>query len=371
MKRIAIVGAGAAGLMAAKLLSSQKDMTVMLFEKAKNVGTKLRASGGGKANIYNRNIKGLHYNNEAFMNQFLQNFNVKDIEHTFAEMGLMTSVDDEGRVYPATFFSATVIDVLLNNLPSRIQFHCDCCVEKLTNKKGQWWINEIFGPFDKVILSSGSPANMIAKNRCGLDSYLNDFNLDRKEFRPSLVGFKIEDYPKTLSGCKAKAEVTLYQKNKPIWKERGEVQFKEDGISGIVIMNISAYYNRLKTQSQCSLSLDFLPDGQDFDIESYLSKYHNLAGLLHPKLNQLFIKKPFDIHHYEMKIKETYEIEFAQVCSGGISLEEINENFELKKYPGLYAIGEMLDIDGICGGYNLFFAFASAQTATNQLTKTY
>ncbi len=74
---------------------------------------------------------------------------------------------------------------------------------------------------------------------------------------------------------------------------------------------------------------------------------------------------------YEMKIKETYEIEFAQVCSGGISLEEINENFELKKYPGLYAIGEMLDIDGICGGYNLFFAFASAQTATNQLTKTY
>lgn len=368
MKNIAIIGAGSAGLFAAKLLSNYEDVRVTLFEKAKNPGTKLRASGGGKANILNTNIKGDDYNNHRFMSAFLQRTDFQTIYNEFSRMGLRMTVDEENRVYPATLFSKTVLDVLLSNLSTRVTFRCECPVKKLVQRDGKWFVNDFPEAYDFVLMASGSPANMIAANRKGLDDYLLPLQLARKPFAPSLVGFKIKDYPKELYGCRAKAEVSLWQGSTLVWKERGEVMFKEDGVSGIVVMNISSHYNRLKNKNQCRLSFNFLYDDEKFDVKAHLAQYHDLAGVLHPKLNKLYQRKPFDLRDFSLTIESLYDMEFAQVCAGGISVDEVNDTFELKKYPGLYAVGEMLDIDGVCGGYNLFFAFASAYEAVKAMT---
>ena len=184
-----------------------------------------------------------------------------------------------------------------------------------------------------------------------------------------MVGFKLDDYPAFLSGCRCKAICSLYQKDKLIYQEAGEVTFKDDGVSGIVILNLSARYNRLKDKRDCYIGFNFMYDEPDYDVDEHLRKHHNLCGLLHPKLNRLYERKQFNIKDLRFKITDTYELEFAQVCTGGISVEEINEDFELKKYPKIYAIGEMIDIDGICGGYNLFFAWASAYLCAQSLSR--
>ena len=367
MKNIAIIGAGAAGLFAAAQFSRRRDISVVLFEKAPKVGTKLRASGGGRANILNTNIRGSFYNQPDFIANLLKSVDYKVIKKEFESMGLRLSADEEGRVYPATLFSQTVIDVLLNAMGDNVQIRTGVEVEKLRPTKGKWQINNETSLFDAVILASGSPAGMIAKNRQSYNSYLSDFKIKQEKLTASLVGFKLENYPKELSGCRARAAVTLLQNGKAVYSEAGEVMFKDDGFSGIVVLNVSAYYNRLKDKEKCSLSLNFLFDDEHLDETAYLKKFGDFSGLLHPKLNRLYHKKPFDLRNFQMKVSGVYDMEFAQVCHGGIALDEVSDNFSLHQYPNLYAVGEMLDIDGVCGGYNLFFAFASAYRATQAI----
>lgn len=363
MKNIAIIGAGAAGLFAAVQLSKRKEFSVVVFEKAPKVGTKLRASGGGRANIMNTDIHESFYNHPDFIASLLKTVDYEVIKDEFERIGLRLSVDEEGRVYPATLFSQTVIDVLINAIGDNVQIRIGVEVEKLRQTKGKWCVNDDSTLFDSVLLASGSPAGMIAKNRQSYNSYLFDFKIKQEKLSASLVGFKLENYPKELSGCRARAAVTLLQNGKVVYSETGEVMFKDDGISGIVVLNVSAYYNRLKTKENCSLSLNFLFDDEYLDVTAYLKKFGDLSGLLHPKLNRFYLKKPFDLRNFQLKISGVYDLEFAQVCHGGIAVSEVDDSFALRHYPGLYVVGEMLDIDGVCGGYNLFFAFASAYRA--------
>lgn len=367
MKNIAVIGAGAAGLFAAKILSVDSTLRITVFEKAQRVGTKLRASGGGRANLMNTRIDGNHYNHPDFVQNLLRSVDYKVIRNEFERMGLRLSIDEEGRVYPSTFFSQTVIDVLLHRLGDNVQIITDFEVKKLQESNGKWKINGESPLFDEVLLASGSPAGMIAKNRQSYNGYLSDLKLVEKDLYPSLVGFRLKKYPKELSGCRARAAVTLLQNGKRVYAETGEVMFKDDGISGIVVLNVSAHYNRLKDKGNCSLSLDFLYGDNELDAVSYLKKYGDFSGLLHPKLNKLYQKTAFDLRNFQMEIAGLYDMEFAQVCHGGIALEEVDEHFALRRCPHLYAVGEMLDIDGVCGGYNLFFAFASAYRASKAI----
>lgn len=366
MKTVAIIGAGAAGLFAAKILSQKPDISVTVYERMSKVGTKLRASGGGRANLMNIHIDGKYYNHPKFINSLLKDVDYKTIKDEFEKMGLLVSVDNEGRVYPYSLFSQTVIDVLLHNLERIVQIKTDFEVKKIQEKRGKWQINDEEQLYDVVMVASGSPAGLIAKNRQSYNSYLSDLKLDKKELLPSLVGFKIKKYPKELSGCRAKAIVALQQHGKTIYSESGEVMFKDDGVSGIVVMNLSAHYNQLKNKENCSLLLNFLID-ESIDEVAYLKKFGDFSGILHPKLNRLYQKKAFDLRNFQMDIDGLYDLEFAQVCHGGISIKEVDSTFRIRNYKNLYAVGEVLDIDGVCGGYNLFFAFSSAYLATNAI----
>ncbi len=358
--KVAIVGGGSAGLFLAALLGKYPHVEVHVWEKSAKTGTKLRASGGGKANIWNEHISERNYNNAPFMHKLLQQVNVCTIEQAFHNMGLLTIADSEGRVYPASQFSATVTNVLYENMGSQVHIHTGCEVTCISSRHNVWYINHADMAYDYVVLATGSPAGMIAKNRAGYNHYLQPLHLHTQVCRPSLTGFRIKHYDSILCGCRAKAVVKLYQGSTLLMEEAGEITFKEDGLSGIVILNASAYYNRLKQRQNCYLEINFLYAHSAYNVQQHVQKYGSPAGLVHPKICELYKQKHIDVQHYRMEIADTYDYDTAQVCAGGISTDEINDDFELKKHPHLYAIGEMLDIDGVCGGYNLFFAFAGA-----------
>lgn len=363
---IAIVGAGAAGLFLAKLIAKNKDLQIYIFEKNSKPGFKIKASGGGKANIFNTHISGECYNNSAFIADLLCRVTPQTIAREFENMGLRMSTDEEGRVYPATFFSQTVLDVLLENLPQNVHFEYDYIVLKFVKINNYFKINNLEIKFDKLIWATGSPAGVIAKNRIDIGDCLTDFKIQKNEFQPSLVGFKLLKYPKSLSGCRCKARCSLFQKQQLIYSETGEITFKDDGVSGIVILNLSAYYNRLEDKGNCSIHFDLIPDDPDYDEHRHWQQFNSFKGLIHPKLVQYYERNPFSIRNLKFDIKGVYDFEFAQVCHGGIKVEEIDKNFELKKLKKVYVLGEMLDIDGLCGGYNLFFAWASAWIVAQQ-----
>lgn len=368
-KHIAIVGAGASGLFLARKLSEHPQLCVTVFERGRQVGAKLRASGGGKANIFNRDVRPEHYNQPAFVAELLRQCPPRQLGKQFSEWGLVTITDEEGRVYPASQFSQTVVDVLTDFASDNVHIKTERNIQHVEHKDGKWVIDDESVKFDVLVLASGSPAGMIPKNQRGYNGYLQDLSLRINDLQPSLAGFILQDYPKSLSGCRTKAIVSLYQGNKLIHKESGEITFKDDGVSGIVIMNLSAYYRRLPSTKNCRLEINLTYWDEDFDTESYLQENQKVTGLLHPKLAALYQQKAFDVHRLTFHIADTYALDTAQVAHGGIDLSEIDGQFAALHHPNLYIFGEMLDVDGVCGGYNLFFAFASAAVVGDGLSR--
>lgn len=360
MNNIAIIGAGASGLLLSKLLSGNDSTHLHVFEKNKSVGTKLRASGGGKANLFNDHILPESYNHPDFAAQLLQQVDPAKLRNVFENIGLALVSDEEGRVYPASQFSQTVVDLLWEPEKSNVHALTEHEVQHLIPQGKQWHIDDYPTLFDQIVIATGSPANMTTQNRKGYNHFLTELQLKWNPLQPSLVGFTLDNYPRSLSGCRTRVVADLWQNDNLIHREAGEVTFKDDGISGIVILNMSAYYNRLSSKDNCYIQLNLVPYDSQFDQTVYLKRFHSLKGVLHPKLNALFERQPFDVRTFRFPISGTYPLDFAQVCHGGIDLSEITPNFALKRYPGLYVTGELLDMDGVCGGYNLFFAFASA-----------
>ena len=135
-------------------------------------------------------------------------------------------------------------------------------------------------------------------------------------------------------------------------------------------MNLSAHYLRLPSRENCRLAVNLIYWDESFDVAAYLERHGSVTGLLHPKLAALYRTKPFPVTALTFPIEETYPMDTAQVCHGGIDLSEIDGEFASKTHPNLYILGEMLNMDGVCGGYNLFFAFASAALAAEHLLGT-
>lgn len=374
-KKIAIVGAGASGLMLGMLLSQSPQNQVVIFEKNSKVGQKLRASGGGKANVLNHNLSPNAYNNSTFVQSLFQEFPIEHLKSLFENQGMLLRIDEEERIYPATMSAQSVVDWLLHNLGENVQLLCETEVRRIQQKDKRWKL--LFDTkiqnlsteclFDYVVLATGSAAGISPKNASNYNSYLSSFYLKHTPLSPSLVGFKIKNYPKSLFGCRSRAKVSLYQGDRTVYSEIGEVMFKEDGVSGIVVLNISSVYNRLKNKANCTLQLDLLCDYLELDEKRYWKQFGTFCGVLPPKLNALYEKKPFSLRKFCLEIDALYGMEFAQVCHGGVSVEELNAHWELKKFPGIYMMGELLDIDGACGGFNLAFAFASACKVAKEL----
>ena len=173
---------------------------------------------------------------------------------------------------------------------------------------------------------------------------------------PSLCPIKTKENTKMVEGLRHKVNVKLYQSNKLIHEEDGELLFKKDGLSGMVIFNMTHYINLLSNTNNISLHIDFAKDIEG-DYES----------LLNPKLANYLQSNKLNIHDVVYTFKGFYEYQNSQVTSGGISIKDINNDLSSKKESNIYFLGEVIDVDAICGGYNIMWALASAEKVSQNL----
>lgn len=351
-----IIGGGAAGIYASILLA-QKGYSVALIEGNERVGKKLLATGNGKCNLANEHIDEDCYNTPIVLDM-VKNFSMQE---KMAQLGLVTKIKS-GRIYPLSEQSNNVLNVLLCNM----------------NRYGVKVLTKHFArdiKAEDIFTIETSAGKITCKNIClatGSEaSFGNDslslyqkFGHKITKVKPSLAPMIVtkQEQIKGLNGVRQEGLVSLVANGEVIAKEYGEVQFRKDGVSGIVIMNHSARMCR-NNLDKATCYIDFMPHFSYSEVEQLLE--NNITaefGLLNKNLMQNAIKFGVDgIKNYRIDVQACRDMKLAQAANGGLNLTQFDlTTMQSKLKKGLYAIGEALDVDGLCGGYNLHFAFASA-----------
>lgn len=398
--QVGIVGAGAAGLMAA-ITAAGQGAEVTLLERGDRVGRKILVTGNGKCNLGNQNLGIEHYYGKQpeWILRCLNRFSTRDTITFFNGLGMMIK-EKNGYLYPLAEQASVVLDVLRNEVDALgISLITECKVNRIARDGRTGKISLSDGDrtyiFDRVILATGGKA----APKTGSDG--SGWKLAKQMGHhiiptvPALVQLRCrEDYLKTVAGVRAEGMVSVRCQGKEVARERGEIQFTDYGISGIPVFQISRIVNYLlRERSEVEVVLDLLPD---FDEKSYhaLQEQRSLlvsertmeeyfTGMLNKKLMTLFIKlaggKPgglieesrkevtrgvYDLcKEWHLHVTGSNPYDNAQVCAGGVDTAEVSDSMESRKMPGVYFAGEILDVDGKCGGYNLQWAWSSGYVA--------
>lgn len=383
MKKIVIIGGGASGLFAAAYLSFYTSYAITILEKNNRVGKKLLLTGNGKCNLANANTTSSCFNHIEAMDLFNQ-FDFKQTIHFFHQLGLMTKIDQEGRVYPYSESSTSVLDILRKYILSKNQtFICDFEVTSIIKNQNQFIVMNSLNEkiiSDKLIIATGGKTYYKQTNSYQLATL---FHHSITPLNPSLIGLKVKENVSSLQNLRVKASVSLVQNETILVKDSGEILFKKDGLSGIVIFQMSSYWNRLSNKNAI-LKIDFFPHLSLKELilllkEKKCAFKELLDGILLKMVAQYVYKyvssQSIEELAYVLKnlifhIDSTYSFENAQVTSGGIDIKEIDlQTMMSKKEKDVYFIGEILDLDGICGGYNLQIAWTTAAICGNHLRK--
>lgn len=354
METVTIIGAGASGLACMNTLINAKKYQVFVLEQSHKSARKILASGNGRCNVSNRNISITAYNTDhPIIKNIIEHF---DVHHFFDLLSLKLRFEGN-LIYPYSLSSLSVKNALLRHKDETV-FIEQCEVLRIEKDKNYKLItNQGTYHSDKVVIATGSPANHLSGEH-NLDM-LKKLKVELVPFSPSLVQLKTRPVYKSLKGLRVKAMARLYDEQTMIDEKKGEVLFTDYGLSGICIMQLSRF---VETLDHPRIIVDLLPDLDKNDYQLY-----GADGLFHEKLAALVNLQSLDPKHLSFDVIATMGIDKAQVCHGGVSLEEIDENLQLKKYPGIYVCGEALNVDGDCGGYNLHFAFASGEYVAKKI----
>lgn len=377
--KIIIIGSGASGLAAGiSLLRCGYDVTIL--ERNNISGKKLLLTGAGRCNFFNsdQNIVHYHSSDKDILAKIITSDNIHLVEDFITSLGIVPKVKD-GYYYPFANQAYNMKELLERtylDLGGKIKYNY--LVEKIEKKNSLFLINDNIS-CDKLILATGSKAyKMTGSDGIGYQ-LAKKFNHHIVKVLPSLTSL-ITREKTNLKGVRVDAKVTLYEDGVKVREELGQVQFTDYGLSGICIFNLSYYAVKgLNKNKKEVIAIDLMPF---MDKVSFKNKkvYDLLLGFLPNKMID-YILKTLDISkdvYYEdlsndkkQKLTKTLkemkfniasykEFDFSQVCSGGVSLREINPlTMESIFVKNLYIIGELLDVNGDCGGYNLTFAFLS------------
>ena len=373
---------------------------IVILEKADRVGKKLLVTGNGRCNLSNMNAGAESYGGEGssgLINILFKKYSSARVIEYFKSLGLFTKADGEGRVYPLSNQASSVLDVLRKRMSElNVGELCGCDVRGIQKSSSGY---EIFTPdsriyAERLIIATGGRADY-AGRESGSTDILHMLGLSVTGLSPSLSPVKVKsDLLRSLKGIRAQAEVSLIRDDRVISKERGEIQFAEDSLSGICVFDLSREANK----GGCEISVALLPDLNDGEIKDeitgrirrngndtadgiFIGMFHKNIGLALLKASGIrpsavcrvisdkeISKLCRTINDWRFKCLKNRDFKKSQVTAGGIRLSEIDpRTFEAKKHKGLYIIGEALDIDGDCGGYNLQFAFASGMCAGDSL----
>lgn len=367
--KIAIIGGGVSGITLALLLQKSADVTV--YERENAPLLKLLKTGNGKANIFNRDILSKAYNNPAFMDAHAPKME-KALDDLFRYLGVLTYTDPEGRVYPFSRSAKGLREYLLSLLTANLIVNAD--IQEI--KKVGTAFKVLDQLYDVVVLATGSSVSMF---KYPLDNHnsalLKSVDLPLTPLVPVIKTIKVKEDLSLLANQRAEVSLTLWGDNRILHTERGEVLFKEDGLSGIVSFIVSSYFEWFvleKKYKQWAIGVDFMPDHKSDEVEALLTTKADLPKVFAPHLVKFFnLQKDTKIVNLIKTLKLSpvsgHYPENAQAMCGGVPITLVSDDFFLKSDPNLYLLGEVLDIDGICGGYNLGFAFYSATSVAKHL----
>lgn len=386
---VCVIGGGASGTICAIRLA-RRGINVKILEKNSNILKKVLLTGNGKCNYFNSDININHYrsSNIDFLDKIFNKNNINNVLDFFDSIGVIPRIKN-GYYYPYSNTSTTIKNLLLIECKRlNIEIINDILVtDIIKNNKFIIKSNKEDIICDKVVLALGSSASI--KDKYNGYSLLSKLGHKIIKPLPALVMLEgMSNYYKDWAGIRIDANVSLYENNKYITREFGEVQLTNYGVSGICVMNLSGRVSRIIDNGNKScLRINFIPNIENVYeyLEdrnkrlSHLSIIELLESIINYKLLYVILKickidsnlkwNELDdskkrllveyLTNFRFDIKDTKGFEFAQVVSGGVSLECINEKFESKVVKDLYILGELLDVDGDCGGYNLGFAFIS------------
>ena len=400
MKTI-IVGGGAAGLFAACILA-RSGAQVTLLEKQNRVGRKLLSTGNGRCNLSNLNASEKDYYGDArYIRAALNAFSPRDAVDFFESIGLVCCPDEEGRVYPLSNQAAGVLDALrLYADEQGCETITEFEVKNIARRKNGFTVEASDGrkmQADFVIVACGG----LAAPKLGgcADGYklLESFGHKITPRYPAIAALKTDpEAVRALKGIRMQGEIELISNGKVLRREKGEMLFSETGVSGIAAMQLARAVNlELSRSRKCAIRMNFFPGATENLLrmrakalpERSLEDF--LSGIVPKRLGQVLIKnagvapltmkagelssKQLDnifrmLTGWTLNVKSTLGFDQAQVTCGGAELKDFDpETLESRRAPGLFAAGEVLDVDGDCGGFNLHWAWASAYLCTREI----
>lgn len=400
--KIGIIGGGAAGMTAA-VAAARAGADVVILEKNDRIGKKILVTGNGKCNLSNLSFSASCYHSKETEKawRIASRFTPQDTIRFFEEMGLCIK-DKNGYLYPACEQASAVLDVLRYEIASLpVKVFCGETAERIyVLDKNQGF--EVFCKesgkkylFDQLIVTSGGQAS--PKTGSDGDGYrmLKEIGLSVVRPVPALVQLRCAgNHFKALSGIRCEAKLALFIDGKKRAEEAGELQMTDYGISGIPVFQLSRHAAyALAAKKRTEVVIDLFPQISKRQLKDWFTARKKqlagrtaeefLTGTIHKKWVLYFLKeygiRPQDsaetvpdanwlslleaVKEFTVHVTDTNSFQNAQVCAGGVSLNETDENLESVRYPGLYIAGELLDVDGRCGGYNLQWAWGSGYLA--------
>ncbi|MDZ4180742.1 MAG: aminoacetone oxidase family FAD-binding enzyme [Coriobacteriia bacterium] len=385
--KVLIIGAGAAGLSAA-ITSARLGAAVTLLERDARVGRKILVSGNGRCNLTNLGASPPAYNRPDFVEPVLSLYPCETIRSFFGEMGLLSRVDAEGRVYPMTNSAASVLDVLrLECARLGVEVHCGFEVERLSRTLDS-------ADFEVLSQDGETIREETVVVTTGGGPLLADIGHVMVESFPVLGPIKTDTRPiRGLSGVRVRCAATLFAGvgddgtgGDPIATERGELLFRDYGVSGIMVFDLSRYLG-----NESAISIDFFPDIAPPELQTMISQRCSdlpwltaetfFTGMLNDRVARALMRDagitsgtPAEklprtrlaalLKDFRLRVLGMGDAGQAQVTRGGASVTEFDPNTMASlRVPGLFAAGEVLDVDGRSGGFNLHWAWASGIVA--------
>ena len=389
MKRIAVIGGGAAGLSCA-IVSGQAGASVRIFEMDERVGRRILATGNGRCNFSNVDIRPEVYRNAGFVAKAYERVTPEDVWGFFADLGLLWETEPDGRMLPRTGKASTVVDVLRARCAELgVEECCSAKVRELvppSEAGGPWTLVLADGRFERaeaVVVTTG-----------GQDAFgFLPEGVATTPFSPVLGPLKTDiSLTKGLDGIRVHARVSLVRHDEPRIAEDGELLFRKYGVSGICVFNLSRFVD-----DDSLLLVNLLPEMDMPGVQACLSARAAkalarnkaatvgdlLRGMVLPQVAEAvcafastrtsralagctedeFETLAAALTGFPLEVRGIAEPAQCQVHRGGVDVAAVTDDLESRAFPGLFFAGEVLDVDGPCGGYNLHWAWASGMLA--------
>ena len=384
---VAIIGGGAAGLACAvRLLRGNNKIKVCLIDAGERLGKKLAATGNGQGNISNLDMSCKHFHGGNV--DLVKKIACVDPYLGSTLFDCLFTADDKGRIYPAGKQASALTDSLIKTISNSAitELITGCKISSIEQTKNGFTVSDGIKSFTAryVVLCTGGKAGRQYKTDGTSYALAENFGHKLTPLYPSLVQLKTQTkYIRTLKGIRADCNVCAYSNGKLLNSVRGDVIFTDYGVSGNAIFYISSY---VTDKPDSSISLEFLPDFSKQQIEESIIARINagwelkelLSGTLHNQIGRAIINRaqsdsPQEIvntlKNFTLPVLGTLGFDYAQVTRGGIDMKDISFELESKLAPNLFFAGEVLDVDGDCGGYNLQWAFTSGMAVADAILK--